>query len=186
MAVFDLLDKTNKKTGKLIIRAEKIGCCRESIIIKLKGKAIADLHFFHKTSPFIRLLKISEDGLKLKVHETEPYHSNLNPVFQPFELKLQKLCNGDHLRPIRLELWDYSSDGSHKIVGEFDFTIHQLLNENKREYLLKEPSNKKPMGSVIFEQTTLISKPEFMDYLRGGVQLSLITAIDFTGIYLFK
>ena len=119
--------------------------------------------------------------MQIKVHETEYYHSNLNPVFQPFELKLQKLCNGDHLRPIRIELWDYNSNGEHKIVGNLDFTIHQISAENKKEFQLKDPSKKKIMGSIIFEQATLISKPEFIDYLRGGVQLSLIVAIDFTG-----
>lgn len=181
MAVFDLMDKGNKKTGKLIIRAEKVGTCRESIFLKLKGKNLADVHFFHKTSPFLRLLKISEDGLKLQVHETENYHSNLNPVFKPFEIKLQKLCNGDHLRPIRLELWDFVSSGEHKFLADLDFTIHQLVGENKKEFILKDKNKKKNMGTIIFEQATIVSKPEFIDYLRGGVQLSLIVAIDFTG-----
>lgn len=186
MVVADLMDKNGKKAGKLIVRAEKVGNCRETVNMKIKAKGLADLHFFHKTSPFIRLLKISEDGLKLKVHETENYHSNLNPIFQTFELKLQKLCNGDHLRPIRLEVWDYSSDGTHKQVGELDFTIHQLVNENKREFQLKDNTKKKNMGTIIFEQVNLVSKPEFIDYLRGGVQLSLITAIDFTGNLIFS
>ena len=183
MSVFDLVDKSGKKSGKLIVRAEKVGNCRESLVIKLKGKNLADLHFFHKTSPFIRLLKVSEDGLKIKVHETENYHSNLNPIFQPFELKLQKLCNGDHLRPIKLELWDYNSSGEHKFVGDLDFTINQIVGEKKREFQLKDSSKKKNMGSMIFEQASLVSKPEFMDYLRGGVQLALIVAIDFTGFF---
>lgn len=180
MSVFDLVDKTGKKTGKLIVRAEKVGNCRESIFLKLKGHKLTDLHIFSKTNPFIRLLRISEDGMKIKVHETEHYKSNLNPVFQSFELKLQKLCNGDHLRPIKLELWDYSSSGQHKFVGDLDFTIHQLVGEKKKEFVLKD-AKKKSVGSIIFDQCTLISKPEFMDYLRGGVQLSLIVAIDFTG-----
>jgi hypothetical protein len=44
------------------------------------------------------------------------------------------------------------------------------------------PKEKKP-GNLILEQFQLITTPTFVDYLRGGLQLNMITAIDFTGKY---
>lgn len=56
--VLDILGKDQKKNGKLIIKAEKVGSCRESLFFKLRGKNIKDLYFFSKTSPFLRFYKV--------------------------------------------------------------------------------------------------------------------------------
>lgn len=41
-------------------------------------------------------------------------------------MNLGKLCNGDHFQPIKVEVWDYRSNGSHKYVGETSFSINQI------------------------------------------------------------
>ena len=40
---------------------------------------------------------------------------------------------------------------------------------------------KKQSGTLVFDQAIIKEKADFMDYIRGGCQLNLITAIDFTG-----
>lgn len=40
---------------------------------------------------------------------------------------------------------------------------------------------KKKAGAIILEQFQIIKKPSFLDYLRGGLQLNMMVAIDFTG-----
>jgi hypothetical protein len=40
---------------------------------------------------------------------------------------------------------------------------------------------KKKTGALILESFQVFKKPSFVDYLRGGLQLNLIVAIDFTG-----
>lgn len=117
--------------------------------------------------------------MKIKVLETEFYSNNLNPVFQPVEIKLQKLCNGDHNRSIKVEIFDFQSSGDHKFIGETSFTIKNITKDQQKEFTLKEKG--KSVGSIVFEQAMIQTKPEFIDYLRGGVQLNLILAIDFTG-----
>lgn len=121
------------------------------------------------------------DGMKIKVHESEFYSNNLNPVFQPVEIKLQKLCNGDHNRSIQIEILDHQESGDHKYFGETSFTIKNLIQDKQKEFILKDKM--KNVGSIVFEQAMIQTKPEFIDYLRGGVQLNLILAIDFTGIH---
>lgn len=48
------------------------------------------------------------------------------------------------------------------------------------EIPLQNPKEKKP-GRIILEKLTYFEKPTFIDYLRGGLQLNLSVAIDFTG-----
>lgn len=57
--------------------------------------------WFDKSDPFLRFSRIREDKTLIQVHETEVIMDNLNPIWKPFEIKLQKLCNGDTNRPIR-------------------------------------------------------------------------------------
>lgn len=45
---------------------------------------------------------------------------------------------------------------------------------------MKNPKEKKP-GKLLLEKFMIQTLPSFVDYLRGGLQLNLIVAIDFTG-----
>lgn len=180
VCILDLLGKSKEKTGKLIVRAEKVGENREILNCRIAAKKLADLHFFSKTSPFFRISKGLEDKTWLRVYESEWYKSNLNPVFNTFEIKAEKLCNGDHLRPLLIEVWDHEDSGSHKLVGSTTFTLHQLFKENVQMLQLKDKKGK-AAGEIHFNQKSLLTKAEFIDYLRGGVQLNLLAAIDFTG-----
>ena len=180
VCILDILDKSKQKSGKLIIRAEKVGENREIFNCRISAKNLPDVHFFSKSSPFFRISKGLEDKTWLKVYESEWYHSNLSPVFKPFEIRAEKLCNGDHLRPLQIELYDHEDSGDHKFLSMTTFTLDQLFRENKIQFPLKDKKGKAG-GEIHFDQKSLVTKAEFLDYLRGGVQLNLIQAIDFTG-----
>jgi hypothetical protein len=46
--------------------------------------------------------------------------------------------------------------------------------------VLKSPSKKNP-GVLTLESIDMVEVPSFVDYLRGGLELNMIVAIDFTG-----
>ena len=46
--------------------------------------------------------------------------------------------------------------------------------------VLKNPKEKSA-GRLVLEQYQVYKKPSFLDYLRGGLELNMIVAIDFTG-----
>lgn len=81
-----------------------------------------------------------------------------------------------------MECWDHEPDGKkHQYIGEFFVTMEDLAPERcPASFPLKNPKHSKP-GTVVLENITFIEKPQFVDYLRGGLQLNLIVAIDFTG-----
>jgi hypothetical protein len=47
-------------------------------------------------------------------------------------------------------------------------------------FVLLNPKVKKP-GALELSAFNVIKKPTFVDYLRGGLQLNMMVAIDFTG-----
>lgn len=45
----------------------------------------------------------------------------------------QALCNGDYLRPLRLEIWDWDRDGGHDCMGKLTTNLQALLEGQGRE-----------------------------------------------------
>lgn len=45
----------------------------------------------------------------------------------------QALCNGDYLRPLQLEVWDWDRDGDHDCMGRLTSSLQGLLEGQGRE-----------------------------------------------------
>ncbi|OXB75855.1 UNVERIFIED_CONTAM: hypothetical protein H355_016610 [Colinus virginianus] len=116
--------------------------------------------------------------------------NNLNPVWRPFKVSLNSLCYSDMDKPIKVECYDYDSDGSHDIIGSFQTTMSKLkeasrsspvefecINEKKRQ----KKKNYKNSGIVSFKHCEIVVECTFLDYIMGGCQLNFTVGIDFTG-----
>lgn len=177
--VLDLKDKSSKDGGKIIVRAEKVGTCRENIHWQWSGVKLMNTGWlFSKSDPVLRFFKRRENEW-LKVYETEVIKGNLNPIWKLFQIRGEKLYNGDHLRPIKVECWDWNKSGKFKFIGEAEFNINEII-QGKRNLDLSNPKKKKKTGTLKINAFKVEEKPEFIDYLVGGEQLSVVVAIDFT------
>jgi Copine/C2 domain len=147
---------------------------------------------------------------RIKVYQSNVVRSNLNPMWNEVNLDLEVVCNGDLDRALKIILWDHRRSGKHKHMGEFETTIHGLLAAKELDVkgddigftVLK---HEKAVGTceaieaTIYGGTTngqiasrnkgeghmpnvvqVSERPEFIDYLTGGCQISLAVAIDFT------
>merc|ERR1711879_277267 len=133
----------NKKTGKIILRTENVETCRDILTFKFCGHKLRNTGGFlcWKSSPFLRLLRQREDGTWLKVHQTKQIRSNLNPQFPTFNMTMQKLCNGDPTKLIKLQCWAFGRNSTHISMGEFTFTIQDIQNGHRSWRLKKKKKN---------------------------------------------
>lgn len=70
--ILDLVDKQNKKSGKIILRSETVNVCRELLTLDWCCKGLKNVSgWFWTSCPFLRFFRSREDGNWLKVHETE-------------------------------------------------------------------------------------------------------------------
>ena len=51
--------------------------------------------WFDKSDPFLRFLKLREDNTTQLIAETNVVKNNLNPSWNPIEVSLGRLCNGN-------------------------------------------------------------------------------------------
>jgi len=145
----------------------------------------------------------------ISVYRSNVVRGDLNPLWTEVTLDMEATCNGDLDRAMKVIVWDHRKTGKHKIMGEFETTMRGFLEAqqtNSSPYavddgftLLKQ--SKEEVGIVQVVQAHLVhgsqmddetdalhttasrstkEKPEFVDYLSGGCQISLAVAIDFT------
>ena len=136
--------------------------------------------WFDKSDPFLRIFKQVPNGDFLMVHESEFIKDNLNPIWKPFEISMTRVSNSPE-QNFRIECWDNEKSGKHQFIGRIDLNFKQIIDEKKIIFPLMDAHNKKKTGDLKLLQQNIILKPTFIDFLRGGEQLNMMVAVDFTG-----
>ncbi|XP_072267063.1 copine-3 [Pyxicephalus adspersus] len=175
--------------GTITVFAEEIKDNR-TVQFEMEARKLDNKDFFGKSDPYLEFYRQGDDGRWQMVHRTEVVKNNLNPVWKPFKIPLRSLCNGDMEKPIRVECYDYDSDGSHDLIGIFQTTMSKLkeasrsmpvefdcINEKKRQ----KKKNYRNSGVVSVKHCQITVEYTFLDYIMGGCQMNFVVGIDFTG-----
>ncbi|XP_077400112.1 copine-8 isoform X1 [Vanacampus margaritifer] len=179
---------SGKKCGSIIVKAEELNNCRESVMMQFCGNKLDKKDFFGKSDPFLVFYRSNEDGTFTICHKTEVVKNTLNPVWQAFKIPVRALCNGDYDRTIKVEVYDWDRDGSHDLIGEFS-TSYRELSRGQSQFNVYEVVNPKKKGKkkkyLNSGTVTLLSflvdiEVTFLDYIKGGTQINFTVAIDFT------
>ncbi|XP_029318321.1 copine-8 [Cottoperca gobio] len=177
-----------KKCGTIIVKAEELNNCRESVMMQFCGNKLDKKDLFGKSDPFLVFYRSNEDGTFTICHKTEVVKNTLNPVWQAFKIPVRALCNGDHDRTIKVEVYDWDRDGSHDFIGEFS-TSYRELSRGQSQFNVYEVINAKKKlrkkkylnsGTVTLLSFMLDIEVTFLDYIKGGTQINFTVAIDFT------
>ncbi|XP_064254980.1 copine-5-like isoform X11 [Passer domesticus] len=177
-----------KKCGTIILLAEELGNCRDVATLQFCANKLDKKDFFGKSDPFMVFYRSNEDGTFTICHKTEVVRNTLNPVWAAFAIPVRALCNGDHDRAIKVEVYDWDRDGSHDFIGEFTtsyrelargqshFNVYEVVNPRKKMKKKKYLNS----GTVTLLSFAVEAEHTFLDYIRGGTQLNFTVAIDFT------
>uniref|UniRef100_A0A673MNU9 Copine-3 n=1 Tax=Sinocyclocheilus rhinocerous TaxID=307959 RepID=A0A673MNU9_9TELE len=185
-----LVLKNKKPAGKgtITISAEEI---KDNRVVNFEAEArkLDNKDFFGKSDPYLEFYRQTETGWQL-AHRTEVVKNNLNPCWRPFKIPLRSLCAGDMEKPIKVECYDYDSDGSHDLIGSFETNMKRLqeasrsapaefecINSKKKQ----KKKNYKNSGVVSVKVCQITKEYTFLDYIMGGCQINFTVGIDFTG-----
>lgn len=132
----DLVTAPNKKlskplgvrSGAVRLQAEELSNARELLTFQLAASNLKNVEVFSKSDPFLQISRLQGDSGSqyLPVYKTEVVPNNLNPTWAPITIKAAQLNNGDPLRPLRLTVLDYESDGAHRVLGHADTSAAKL------------------------------------------------------------
>jgi vacuolar-type H+-ATPase subunit F/Vma7 len=162
--------------GTLMIAHEQVENCSSVVSAQIAGLSLKRCRLLFGNDPFFIIAKASEGGKFLPVYQSEVQRSLR---WKPFQISYQALCNTEPDRPIRITFYDYRSHTAAVAIGYHDTTFARMSETLGQTHQIID-SKRNNQGSFKFLDVSMIQKFNFYDYLRGGIQLNLIVAIDFT------
>lgn len=180
------LTENGSPKGKVHITPVRLGKQTFEYLIDFKLQGVKDLEFWGKSDPFMTFERpnpINATNPKdvqswERVYTSEHYDENLNPDFRPFNISSGRLNRGNENAMIRYTIRDHSKSGNHKIIGFGYFSISQVLGG--QTIFHSQNKDGEPTGTLIFENLQRVKSYTLADYLKYGVKLSMVLAIDFT------
>ncbi|XP_077865165.1 copine-8-like [Saccoglossus kowalevskii] len=191
-----------KNAGTITLSAEELSNCKDELTMQFRGIKLDKKDFFGKSDPYLVFHRCNEDNTFTICHKTEVIKNTLNPTWKPFRLSARALCNGDYDRTIKIECYDWDSDGgSHDFIGEFTTNARQLtqgpghINSYEVSQLLqhydytlsvvnpkkaKKKKSYRNSGTIELLSCKVEQIHSFLDFIKGGTQLNFTVAIDFT------
>lgn len=165
----------NKDT-KLVLKIEEIN--EKNSVAKLKFSWF-DVEIT-KGLVFYKIKRFRDDDDYVTVYTSEHILNNRtdDTEFDEFEIQLTLLCNGDEYKPLRLELYEWTKKGKHKIIGTWDFSLWDINTDKKVEHRLLNDRN--IIGMIRCVKWQVDTKFTFLDYIFGGCDIEVVIAIDFT------
>ena len=186
-----VLKDSTKKNSKIQISAEELKSNKEVAKFQFRAEKLDKKDFFGKSDPFFVISKKSTSGSDswTVVKKSETIMKTLNPTWTPFEISVRDLSNGDHDRPLKIDVYDWNSNGTHDFIGSITTSLSKLnilfvektgvacINEEKKR---KKGSSYKNSGMFFVQHCQIETQPTFVEYLQGGVSMNFSVAVDFT------
>jgi len=61
------------------------------------------------------------------VYRSEHVHDIINPFWKPFRIDLERLCNNDVHKQLKITVWDQQDRGEDRWLGEKDTTVAEMM-----------------------------------------------------------
>lgn len=170
----------NKRHSSLIIRTEEVSDCQDVVLLQLSGRGLPKMDVFGRADPFLQFYRATEDGRWAAVAKTEYHKRTYNPDWKPMLIKVQQLCNGDYNRPIMIRCFDWNANDSPDFMGEIETSLDQLLLAERPMTFKRKNKPRKTYGTLVVRKRRLRQQHSFIEYIRAGLDIQLMVAIDFT------
>lgn len=105
-------------SGVLLVQGDEMSASKEVVTMNFTGSGLDKKDTFGKSDPFLIFYRCNDNSSYLPVHKTEFIKKTLDPVWKPIIVPARILCAGDQNRSIKIECYDWDSDGSHDLIGE--------------------------------------------------------------------
>jgi hypothetical protein len=185
---------TSRATITVVAEEVHEGGGSDDVVIGMEARELDKKDFFGKSDPYVVISQQREGGATVPVAKTEVIMNTLNPRWVPLVVPVQRLCNGDHDRVLVFECFDWNKRSAHELIGRAQTSLRQLLGQQPQsssssgatKTLDLVPAKQKKggkrtiAGTLVFGKVELRRNPTFLEYLRGGCEINLICAIDFT------
>ena len=173
--------QSHKSTkAKLTIVAEQVTVNNTVLDLQIEAVKMKKMRTFSKNQPFLMMSKLSESGVNIPVFRSEVIPKCYRCTWAPFRVSLQAVANGNADCPILISLMDNHVSKPDQVIGSVQLTANNIVASIGKDIDVMDKKNKKT-GIIRIRSARIKKTANLVDYLKDGLQLNLITAIDFTG-----
>ena len=61
------------------------------------------------------------------VYKSEPIHDIINPYWKPFRIDMERLCNNDKNKQLKITIYDYEKRGQDRWLGEVNTSVAEMI-----------------------------------------------------------
>ena len=90
---------------------------------------------------------MNEDGSWTPVWQNERVDNNLNPRWKEVIIPITLICNGDLMRPLKIEIFDHEKSGKHVSMGQIETSVQALIESNGAAINVIEPEKQAKKGA---------------------------------------
>jgi len=121
--------------GSLILWAHESYDLASFFNFKFRGLHIKNIEIgrlgLGSTDPFYEIYKkhpLSTGGTRWQlIHRSDTIKNHLNPMWEEEELNMETFCDNELDKFIKIELWDYQTNGKHRCMGEVETTASDIV-----------------------------------------------------------
>ncbi|KAL9655975.1 hypothetical protein ABK040_007596 [Willaertia magna] len=178
---------TNQQSSVITIRCEERTGKQDVIVLGLKGENLPKMDFFGKSDPYYIIEKQVNNNQWVEVSKSDVVMNDLNPNWKIETINIQRLCNGNDQLPLRITIYDWDKNSAHDYIGSCYLTLSKLreLHQSRQSIELVDEKNTKKntksRGRLSVHSYAVEETYSFIDYLSGGLDISLMVSVDFTG-----
>ncbi|XP_065898751.1 copine-9-like [Dysidea avara] len=186
-----LASSIQKSCGFVNISGEEVEESKFDITMQMYAKKLDKKDFFGKSDPFVEIAKAQEGGVFTVVYRSQPIMKTLDPNWKEFVIPMQKLCSGDWDRTLKFSVYDWNRSGEHELIGQATCSLRDITMERggsvtqldliNQTIKAKKGRKYHNSGILYFHHVRATPTHTFVDYLRGGCEINLVIAVDFTG-----
>ena len=176
-AIFKI-SQGNSQYGNLLVRGRKANdasaiASLEIAAVGLKSKA----NWVSAGSYYFIIQRETQNSDWKEVYRSELIKRETSPKWNRFTISMQSLCDNDPNTSLRLDIYVSRMLGE-KLSGQCEFTVNDITGVKKRELVLKRPNKPKEYGTAEITKLSVMSSFTLIDYLKEGLQVSPLLAID--------
>jgi len=124
--------KRLRNGGVLFAKVRHVPRADGDLYIKLRGFNVknVDRGFLRrgKSDPYFEISYLEDDSAGwTPVARSKKISHTLNPCWKPTEVALDRLCDNDRDKAIRITVLDHERSGKHQLIGSVEATVNTLL-----------------------------------------------------------
>lgn len=180
-----LLNPKIRKPGILIIRTDVVKGDHSEVRMTLKIDSLNSqkkcFGLLGRDKPFVRLSRkhaINDgDQSYVKIYESPNQAGTINPEFPLDWMSTQRLCNGDLLNVLKIEIMNFGRNSNYTEYGTCITSLDEILSGHNSLPLTKGGNEE---GHLTILNPQKVTKPTIADFIRSGWTIAVACAIDFT------